>query len=113
MLDCVFGVHVDVCNMVSSVQRFFENAQIIDECFRKLGRWVVSCHAKDLAGARVHLAETVPSRGGIDYRAYLRAIAAHSPQAPLLIEHLRTPDEYEEGKRYVLKVAGEVGITFA
>ena len=69
-----FGVHVDVCNIVSSPDRYFRNSQIIDEIFRKLGPMVTSCHAKDLWGFRVHIAETIPGRGGIDY-ASLPAIA--------------------------------------
>ena len=33
--------------------------------------------------------------------------------APLMLEHLKTAEEYEEGKHYILKVAGELGLTFA
>jgi sugar phosphate isomerase/epimerase len=108
-----FGVHVDVCNIINSPERFYRNAEIIDEVFRKLGRHVCSCHAKDLHGKNVHLAETVPGRGGIDYRAYLRNIAALPFEAPLMLEHLTTPEEYEEGKQHILKVAGELGIGMA
>jgi sugar phosphate isomerase/epimerase len=108
-----FGVHVDVCNIINSVERFYRNTDIINEVFRKLGRWVCSCHAKDLHGKNVHLAETVPGRGGVDYRAYLRNIAALPFEAPLMLEHLTTPEEYEEGKQYILKIAGELGIGMA
>jgi sugar phosphate isomerase/epimerase len=61
----------------------------------------------------VHFAETVPGRGGIDYRAYLRNIVALPFEAPLMLEHLTTPEEYEEGKLYILKIAGELGISVA
>jgi sugar phosphate isomerase/epimerase len=108
-----FAVHVDVCNIVNSTQRFFENSRLIEECFRKLAPWIMSCHAKDLRGQRVHLAETVPGRGGIDYRAYLRNIATYAPQAPLMLEHLNTSEEYDEGKRYIQKIAAELGLSFA
>ena len=43
-----FGVHLDVCNGIKSPQRFYGNTDFIDECFKKLGPWIVSCHAKDL-----------------------------------------------------------------
>src|SRR5205823_427766 len=43
-----FGVHLDVCNAINSPRRFYESGDVIRECFRKLGRWIASCHAKDL-----------------------------------------------------------------
>jgi hypothetical protein len=30
-----------------------------------------------------------------------------------MLEHLKTAEEYEEGKRYILKVAGELSLSFA
>jgi sugar phosphate isomerase/epimerase len=108
-----FGVHVDICNIINSPERFYRNAEIINEVFRKLGRWVCSCHAKDLIGKNVHFAETVPGRGGIDYRAYLTNIVALPFEAPLMLEHLSTPAEYEEGQQHILKLAGELGLTLA
>jgi hypothetical protein len=30
-----------------------------------------------------------------------------------MLEHLKTAEEYEEGKRYIQKVAGEIGVTFS
>lgn len=108
-----FGVHVDICNIINSPERFYRNAEIIHEVFRKLGRWVCSCHAKDLMGKNVHFIETVPGRGGIDYRAYLTNIVALPFEAPLMLEHLSTPAEYEEGKQHILKLAGELGIGLA
>jgi len=50
---------------------------VIRECFRKLGRWIASCHAKDLQWVpeyNVHFAEVVPGRGQVDYRAYLTEV---------------------------------------
>src|SRR5262249_13967490 len=92
------GGHMDICNIINSQERYYRNAEIINDVFRKLGRWVCSCHAKDLHGKNVHLAETVPGRGGIDYRAYLANITELPFEAPLMLEHLSNPAEYEEGK---------------
>lgn len=108
-----FGVHVDICNIINSPERYYHNTEIINEVFRKLGRWVCSCHAKDLHGKNVHFAETVPGRGGLDYRAYLSNIASLPFEIPLMLEHLSTPEEYEEGKRHILKLASEMGIGLA
>ncbi len=111
-----FGVHVDVCNIINSPLRFYENRKVIAECFEKLGRWVVSCHAKDLAWAvemNVHFVEVVPGRGEVDYSEYLGRIAALPTDAPLMLEHLKNAEEYEEGKQYIQRVARKTGLAFA
>lgn len=111
-----FGVHLDVCNGINSPARYYGNAAFIDECFRKLGRWIASCHAKDLEWVvemNVHFLEVVPGRGGVDYRAYLKNLAALPVDAPLMLEHLKTAEEYDEGRRHIQKVAAECGVTFA
>lgn len=108
-----FGVHVDICNIINSPERFYRNADIINEVFRKLGPWICSCHAKDLQGKNVHFIETIPGRGGIDYRAYLANVTSLPFEAPLMLEHLSTPAEYEEGKQHILKLAQEMSISLA
>jgi sugar phosphate isomerase/epimerase len=111
-----FGVHMDVCNAVNSPERFYGNADLIDDLFRKLGRWIASCHAKDLAWIpeyNVHFQEVVPGRGVIDYKTYLRNVAALPVDVPLMLEHLKTPAEYDEGRAFIQKNAGEIGVTFA
>jgi sugar phosphate isomerase/epimerase len=110
-----FGVHIDVCNGVNSPERFYNNAAFIRDCFRKLGPWIRSCHAKDLEWVvemNVHFREVIPGRGEIDYRTYLVELARLEADAPLMMEHLKGPEEYEEGKRYIQKVAREVGVSF-
>jgi L-ribulose-5-phosphate 3-epimerase UlaE len=111
-----FAVHMDVCNGINSPERFYRSGAFIEECFRKLGPRVVSCHAKDLAwevGMNVHFVEVVPGRGEVDYRAYLRELARLPVEAPLMLEHLKTAEQYDEGKRYIQKVAAETGVAFA
>ena len=111
-----FAVHMDVCNGINSPVKFYTSGDYIAECFRKLGPWIVSCHAKDLQWIpelNVHFLEVIPGRGEVDYRAYLRELSKLPVDAPLMLEHLKTAEEYDEGKRYILKVAGELGLTFA
>lgn len=110
-----FGVHVDVCNGINSPQRFYDNAAFARELFTKLGRWVVSCHAKDLAWLpemNVHFVEVIPGRGEIDYRGQLAAIAALPNDAPLMLEHLKTAEEYAEGAKFIRNIGAEVGVEF-
>lgn len=111
-----FGVHLDVCNGINSPTKFYENSAFIDECFGKLGPWIVSCHAKDLKWVieyAVHFQEVVPGRGQMDYKAYLRGLAALGRDTPLMLEHLSTAAEYDEGRAYIRKVGDEIGVRFA
>lgn len=108
-----FGVHVDMANLINSPDRYYNNAALTKETFRKLGRWVVSAHAKDIAGKDGHLAETIPGRGGLDYATYLREVTSLGREVPLMLEHLRTPEEYDEARQYVMRKAIEVGIPLA
>jgi hypothetical protein len=34
-------------------------------------------------------------------------------ETPLMLEHLKTAEEYEEGKHYIQKVAAQAGVTLA
>ena len=111
-----FAVHMDVCNGINSPEKFYRSGDFIRECFGKLGRWIMSCHAKDLAWIvelNVHFQEVVPGRGELDYRTYLRELARLPVDAPLMLEHLKTAEEYEEGKKYIRKMAAECGVSFA
>ena len=95
-----------MCNVINSPERYYRNTEVIRECFRKLGKWLVSCHAKDLQWVtemNVHFLEVVPGRGDIDYRTYLTQLAQCPVEAPLMLEHLTTAEEYEEGKQYILR----------
>jgi sugar phosphate isomerase/epimerase len=111
-----FGVHIDVCNGINSPERYYNNAAFTRSCFRTLGKWVVSCHAKDLSWLpemNLHFVEVVPGRGDLDYRPYLTELAKLPQQAPLMLEHLKTAEEYTEGAESIRKVAEGLGLRFA
>ncbi len=111
-----FGVHLDPCNIVNSPRRMYANAGLIRECFQKLGRWILSCHAKDLRwvyGMQMQFEEVAPGRGEIDFGTYLRQVSQSPLQAPLMLEHLKTPEEYDEGARHVRSVAASLGLAVA
>jgi sugar phosphate isomerase/epimerase len=110
-----FGVHLDVCNGINCPQRFYHNADFIRECFRKLGAFIISCHAKDLrwdVEMNVHFEEVVPGRGQLDYTAYLGELAQLGRDVPLMLEHLKTPEEYDEGRSYIREVGDRIGLKF-
>jgi sugar phosphate isomerase/epimerase len=108
-----FGVHIDVCNVINSPERFYSNGPFIRDTIAKLGPWILSCHAKDLdwrPEMNVHFVEVIPGRGSVDYRAYLQALALLPHETPLMLEHLSKAEEYAEGAAYIRKVAGKSGV---
>jgi sugar phosphate isomerase/epimerase len=110
-----FAVHLDVCNVMNSPSRMYNNGAVIRECFNKLGRWIDSCHAKDLKWeeyVQVCLREVIPGQGSIDYSAYIECLSELPQDAPLMLEHLKTAEEYTEGRQYIQKVAQSLGLSF-
>ncbi|MBM3333077.1 sugar phosphate isomerase/epimerase [Candidatus Sumerlaeota bacterium] len=110
-----FGVHLDPCNLINSPIRFYRNTDVINECFDKLGKWVVSCHAKDLAWeieASVHFREVRPGTGSLDYKTFLRRQAELAHQPPLMIEHLSGAAEYDKAREHIMAVGKEIGVRF-
>lgn len=110
-----FGVHVDMVNVVNSPQRYFENAALIREWFGKLRPYIRSTHAKDtLLSTKLttHLDEVRPGLGQLDYRVMLRELDKLDQDAPLMIEHLHTVEDYRLSAEYIRSVAGEIGVVF-
>jgi sugar phosphate isomerase/epimerase len=108
-----FAAHLDPVNLVCSPQRYFLNGALIRECFQKLGGHIKSCHAKDitLSGKlTVHLDETRPGTGGLDYEAFLTELASHAPDAPLMLEHLPSEADYDLAAAHVRAVAARAGV---
>ena len=108
-----FGVHLDPVNLVCSPQRCFGNAALIRDCFATLGPHVRSCHAKDiLLGEEltVHLSEVRPGLGALDYAVFLQELDRLEPDTPLMLEHLKTDEEYRLAAEYVRSVARRTGI---
>lgn len=111
-----FAVHLDICNGINSPSRFYDNTTYIEECFRKLGPWIISCHAKDLhwdVEYNLHFREVPPGRGQIDYKAYLRCLSALGRDTPLMLEHLATEAEYDDGRTYIRKLGDSLSVPFA
>jgi sugar phosphate isomerase/epimerase len=110
-----FAVHLDPCNLINSAEKFYGNTALLNECFDKLGRWIVSCHAKDLAWEvemNIHFREVVPGKGALDYKTYLTRLAALPQNPPLMIEHLSGPEEYAAGRDHIVAVGRRAGLAF-
>lgn len=110
-----FGVHLDPCNLVNSPAKFYQNAALLNECFDKLGRWITSCHAKDLTWdieLNVHFREVVPGKGALDYTTYLSRLAQLPQNPPLMIEHLANAEEYTAARDHIVAVGKRTGLSF-
>jgi sugar phosphate isomerase/epimerase len=109
------AVHIDPANALRDPHQYYNTAALVNHCFDLLGRWTVSCHAKDIVQdtwpATVALREVIPGRGVLDYRTVLRRIEQVSPDMPLIIEHLGSEAEYAEAAGFIRGVAAEVGVT--
>jgi sugar phosphate isomerase/epimerase len=110
----MFGVHLDPVNLINCPARYYGNAELLRECFSKLGPWIVSCHGKDILMRHqltVHLDEVRPGLGALDYKVFLQELSRLPRDVPLILEHLE-PDEYPLAREYVVGVAAEIGLTF-
>jgi sugar phosphate isomerase/epimerase len=108
------GVHLDPVNMINSPKRYYNNGIFIKECFDKLGPLIKNCHAKDIllrTNLTVHLDEVLPGTGGLDYRVFLTEVSKLK-NVPMMLEHLKTREEYTLAAANVRKVAASIGIKF-
>jgi len=110
-----FGVHLDPCNAVNCPRRFYQNTELLNECFDKLGPWIASCHAKDLAWSdpvemNVHLLEVIPGTGVLDYATYLKRVAALPGEVPLMLEHLSGAEAYDKARGYIRTLGRQIGV---
>ena len=102
--DPGFCVHLDPCNIIYSPRQCYNTAELLRDCVERLSPWIVCCHAKDLIprdGLAVHIDETRPGTGCLDYPAYVEALNKLDRDVPLLLEHLDSREEYETARDYV------------
>jgi sugar phosphate isomerase/epimerase len=106
-----FGVHLDPVNLIAGPRLYYDNAALLRKCFETLGPSIKSCHAKDviLAGRlTVHLDETRPGLGGLDYRVFLEGLNRLDPDTPLMLEHLSSEEEYRRGADFIRSLEAEI-----
>ena len=110
-----FAVHLDPCNLINSPEQFYHNTELLNECFDKLGPWIVSCHAKDLTWdveMNMHFREVPLGAGRLDYETYLRRLAALPADVPLMLEHMKDQAEYDRCREHAFAVGKKLGLSF-
>jgi sugar phosphate isomerase/epimerase len=108
-----FGVHLDPMNMVVSPRTYFNNGDLIRDCFKKLGQYIKSCHAKDIIMTEdaytPQLHECRPGLGKLDYPVFLSELAQLG-DLPLMMEHLPDASEYNLAAQFIRKTGAKLGI---
>ena len=101
-----FGAHMDFVNMINSPRRALAAEDFIEECFRKLAPYIKSTHIKDSRMDPMKLTtvieECAPGEGCLDYPRVMRIMEKYLPaDAPVLLEHMETEEEYRAAFEYV------------
>lgn len=108
-----FGVHLDPVNMITSVRQYFGNGAYIKEMFLKLGPFIKSCHAKDITLREDNyipqMDEVRIGLGTLDYGVFLTELAKLK-DVPLMMEHLKTAEEYDQAAAHIRGIAGMIGV---
>jgi len=111
-----FAVHLDPVNMVLSPSIYYNTGDLIREAFKKLGPYIRSVHAKDIlirvTAPQVQFDEVIPGQGILDYPVLLKEIA-RLPEIPLMIEHLKTAEEYRQAADFIRKTGKSCGINLS
>jgi sugar phosphate isomerase/epimerase len=109
-----FAVHLDPVNWVVSPQILYSNGDMIKDAFKKLGKHIKSCHAKDVSiieGTDLpQLIEVLPGTGFLDYRVYLTELVKLG-NIPLMLEHLKSAEEYFRAAQHIRMVANNLNLS--
>ena len=111
-----FAAHMDFVNMLNCPRRFLAPEEFIGRCFELLGPVIKSTHIKD---SRMHptrltavLEECSPGDGMLDFSRILAILDQKlSKDAPVLLEHMSTFEEYDKAYRFLEIAASEAGIS--
>ena len=86
-----------------------------EDCFKKLGPHIKSCHAKDIILSEdvytPHLDEVRPGLGKLDYAVFLKELSKF-PNTPLMMEHLPNAKEYGLAADYIRSIAEKLNLSF-
>ena len=108
-----FAVHLDPMNLVNSPQIYYRNGEMIRDCFKKLGPQIRSCHAKDITlredNSIPQFDEILAGKGNLDYAVFLTELAKLK-NVPLMMEHLKTAEEYICAAEYIRSVGKTLNI---
>lgn len=103
-----FAVHMDLANWITSPYKYFNNGEFMEQCFAAFGSLIKSCHIKDVflkEEFTFQLKESACGDGTLDLKKYIRLAERIAPDMPVIIEHLRSDEEYLESLEYVKRLS--------
>ncbi len=106
-----FAVHLDAVNMMFLPKNYYLNGEFLKECIARLGKYIKSCHIKDLymdETFTLYVKELPPGAGILDYPAFIKEIDKLDPNMPVFIEHMDTEKEFDKAAAYVKKIMDEI-----
>ena len=84
-------VNLDPVNFVCSIPLAYHNTALLNDLFDELGEYIAAAHIKDVKvddNHVVHISETPPGTGLLDFDTLFRRYEALLPDGYALIEHL-------------------------
>lgn len=109
-----FGVHLDYCNMLSSIDRYRHASAFITHCFELLGDHIVSIHAKDAkltdGFLPVCIGEVPPGEGTLDLSLVTKLAHGLGEDTPVFVEHLPDHDAYMKAAAVMREAARRAGV---
>ncbi|MBQ6679621.1 MAG: sugar phosphate isomerase/epimerase [Lachnospiraceae bacterium] len=111
-----FAAHMDFVNMINCPRRFLDAEGFVEDCYRLLTPYLKSSHLKDshmpLNKLTATLTECSPGEGDLDFVNILKIMDRYLPaDAPVLLEHMQTFDEYARAYDYVAAQAEKAGVS--
>ena len=102
-----FAAHMDFVNMINCPRRYLAPERFVEECFSTLAPYIKSTHLKDSRmdprRLTTFLSECSPGEGSLDFGRILAIIDKYMPaDAPVLLEHMSTFEEYARAYDYVV-----------
>lgn len=105
-----FAVHLDYTNMISSPKRYLHSSDFIRECFRLLGPYIKSIHAKDLimeTGLPCIIREVLPGQGTLDLRLVMKLAGELGADMTVYAEHLNDWKDYRAATQHLRRMAAK------
>ncbi|MDO4272187.1 MAG: sugar phosphate isomerase/epimerase [Eubacteriales bacterium] len=110
----MFGVHLDLTNMMRSPRELYQGKEIVEQCVRLFPDKIVSSHIKDARLKRpaitTMIEEAIPGQGEVNLTPYLKELARLPQTVTVMMEHFKNEAEYLQGLTYIKWLAKKAGI---
>jgi len=108
------AVELDLANLVT-LERYFDTAGLIRDCLDRFGDKVRLVHLKDAILTPepyiFHIGEAIVGDGIIEYPVLLELLQKCSPDASLMVEHIKSEADAQKAVSYIKSIASGAGIT--